>query len=440
LQNDVIVIGAGASGLAAARELERANFAVAVIEARDRIGGRILTVRDTSWPIPVELGAEFVHGEPEESFAIIRAAALAIDQLPDKHYRLRKGRLSKINGYWVLFDEASKEIKQMARRHANRDFSFMEYLDRTTLSSVKRQNLLNFVEGYHAADPKTISARSLVAADEENSSGGRQFRIVSGYDRLIGWLRAGLYPLSEVRLNTVARKLYWKRGEVTVHATNRLGAALKPLRARSALITLPLATLKSKALQFFPELPSKERALEGLNVGHVFKVVLRFRRSFWDDDEFLRERLGHGSNDDLHFIHAQELDIPVWWTARPARVPILTGWAGGPKAEQLLNIDTRKRMERCVSSLATALSVPRTRVDSLLEGWRTHDWRADPFSGGAYTFVGVDGLTAQQELGRPVRGTLFFAGEATSLEQMGTVAGAIGSGKKAAHQIIQSLK
>src|SRR5438105_1616414 len=83
---DVIVIGAGAAGMAAARELSRASTNVVIVEARDRLGGRIHTLRDPGFPLPVELGAEFVHGRPRESWEIIRAADLIAYDVTDTHW------------------------------------------------------------------------------------------------------------------------------------------------------------------------------------------------------------------------------------------------------------------------------------------------------------------------------------------------------------------
>src|SRR2546426_540716 len=107
---DALVIGAGAAGLAAARELSQAGLTVTVLEARDRIGGRVFTVHDGNSPLPIELGAEFVHGEAPETFAIIRAARLIVDELPDTHYRSRNGRFSSVEEFWEEMEQISADI------------------------------------------------------------------------------------------------------------------------------------------------------------------------------------------------------------------------------------------------------------------------------------------------------------------------------------------
>jgi monoamine oxidase len=169
---DALIIGAGAAGLAAAREISSAGLTATVIEARERIGGRIFTLHDSNCPSPIELGAEFVHGQAPETFAITRAAKLIVDELPDVHFRSHAGKFSSISDFWGSVDEMQREIARHVHRRQS-DFSFIEYLDRARIRSDRRQMLLNFVEGYHAAHPDKISARSLAAGDEEDKRIGQ---------------------------------------------------------------------------------------------------------------------------------------------------------------------------------------------------------------------------------------------------------------------------
>jgi monoamine oxidase len=444
---DALVIGAGAAGLAAAREISQAGRSVVVIEARERVGGRIFTVHDQGSPLPIELGAEFVHGQPEETFQIIRAAELPLDELPDQHYRSREGKLSLVPDFWKKLYEMRRDIGRSNHfRDSNgrgRDFSLAQYLERAHLNPEKREMLLNFAEGYHAAHPEKISARAIAAGDEEQESDNKQFRMSGGYDALTGWMRAGFHPERvELRLNTVATELHWKRGEVVLECVSRAGASLEPFRAKAAIVTLPLAVLKARALGIEPEIPEKMRAAEKLEAGQIFKIVLRFRCGFWNEEDFVKKHLQkRGSNSsEVNFVHAQDADIPVWWTASPSRAPILTGWAGGPKAEALFDQGEDMRIDRTLNALAHVFGIGRREVDENLESWSTHDWQSDPFSRAAYTYVGVGGISAPEALARPVQGTLFFAGEATDTEEMGTVAGAIGSGRRAAKQVIEAVR
>jgi monoamine oxidase len=438
---DAIVIGAGAAGLAAARQLSQAGLTALIVEARDRIGGRIFTKHTPDSAVPIELGAEFVHGEPLETLAIVRAANLILHELPDEHYRWRNGKLLLTPDFWEKLNEVREDISRKTRRK-RADFSFSEYLEHTKYAADFRKILINFVEGYHAADPRKISARSLVGSDEEEDSSNKQFRIVTGYDAVVHWLKAGLDPdRIELRLNTVASELRWKRGEVVVECASGLGVPLEPFHARAAIVTIPHAVLKAQTLSINPRLDEKQAAVDRLEAGHVFKIVLRFRHSFWAEDEFVKARLENRRSQSvaLNFIHAEDAEVPVWWTALPARAPTLTGWAGGPKAEALLKQDEQTRVERTLMALSQVLAVPRRDLDDLLESWSMHDWSADPFSRGAYMYISVGSISAQKSLAKPIEGTLFFAGEATDSAEMGTVAGAIASGRRAARELIDVL-
>ncbi|HEV3028442.1 MAG TPA: NAD(P)/FAD-dependent oxidoreductase [Planctomycetota bacterium] len=439
-REDALVIGAGAAGLAAARELSCAGRRVALLEARNRIGGRILTLHDPRSPVPIELGPEFIHGRAEATVSILQAGGLRADETPDGHYLSRKGRLSAGTGFWEMIGESTEAMKQFLRRHPHRDFSFEDYLRRAGIQGERRRTLQEFIEGFQAAHIDKISARSLAAGSDETSDS--QYRLTSGYDTLMEVLVRSLDPdRVTLRLNTIALKLHWKRGDVVLEARSAAGRLLDEFRARSAVIAIPHALLRSRALGFEPELWEKGRAASRLEVGQAFKMVLRFRDSFWEQDDFLERRLRRRPDHprSLAFLHTRDVEVPVWWTSLPAKAPLMTGWAGGPKAERLLDLEERERLDRSMASLARGLGVSRVFLDDQLDSWWTHDWRADAWSGGAYSYLSVGGIPAQRTLARSVEGTLFFAGEYTELDQIGTVAGALTSGRRAGRDLAEVL-
>jgi monoamine oxidase len=137
-------------------------------------------------------------------------------------------------------------------------------------------------------------------------------------------------------------------------------------------------------------------------------------------------------------VHGHQAAVPTWWTALPSHLSRLTGWAGGPRAEALLDEGEGTQLERSLDALSQTLNVPRRLLDDQLEGWKLHDWRADPWSLGAYSYAAVGGQGAHRALAKPVDGTLFFAGEATSADETGTVSGAIRSGRRAAQLALKS--
>src|SRR6266852_1286402 len=314
--------------------------------------------------------------------------------------------------------------------------------------AASRGLLRDFVQGFYAAHPDRLSAQSLAVettgGDEEDEVEGKQFRIANGGDALMKWLRDGLDPdRTEVRLSTVAESVQWKRGAVTVVCRGGADRARLPtLSARTVLITLPLAVLKAGVVRFDPALPAKQRALAGLEMGQVFKIVLRFREAFWQGPEFLKERRAKaGSNGGgLAFLHAHGVEVPTWWTTLPVRAPVLTGYVGAVASEQLPAEEPPSRLERSLVALSEVLAVPRRELEEQLDASATHDWRADPFARGAYSYIGVGGNDAPRALGRPVEGTLFFAGEATNGAEIGTVAGALSSGRRAAREVLRELQ
>jgi monoamine oxidase len=412
---DIIIIGAGAAGLAAARDLSGAGRSVAILEARQRIGGRIWTVHTPDLPLPIELGAEFIHGEAHETFAIVDAAALLAYELSNDHFWSAGRQWRQVNHYW------RRIVRILARIPSHgRDISFDDFLKRQkNLSPLDRRLVLRFVEGYQAAHADRISAASLRLTSEDRKQ-PKQHRIANGYDALIESLRAGLEPSRTLfRLDTEVTEIEWKRGHVEVRT--RHGDSV---RARAAVITIPLGVWKSPAaIRFNPPLHDKQRAITKLEAGHVVKVVFRFRERFWDDS-FL-------------FVHSADRFMPTWWTTAPVRSTLLTGWTGGQTADALLA--TGKVAESALDSLASTFGRKRREIDSLLDSMHTHDWQADPFSRGAYSYAGVGGVGAHDALAKPVAGTLFFAGEATSSDETGTVAGAITTGRRAAKEILAVL-
>ena len=422
---DVIVIGAGASGLAAARALSGAGKRVCVVEARQRVGGRIHTLHIAGLPLPVELGAEFIHGEAQETFSIVKAAALMACELPDDHWWARDGEWRQVHDFWGQIQKLTSQIGRLKR-----DVSFADFLrSRRSISPQLREMARNFAEGYHAAHADRISAMALSTADEEQDEpgGNKQFRILNGYDAVIEWLRAGLDPeRSELRLETRVRQITWKPGSVVVDCIH--GTREQTIRANSAIITIPIGVWKAPreqegAIRFDPALDDKLHAVEKLEVGHVVKIIFRFREAFWEDDNF-------------NFMHISDRFVPTWWTSTPVRQPILTAWAGGHAADALLAEGQEAMLDRALDTLAKAFAMRRRSVDDLVAGSYTHNWLADPFSRGAYSYAGIGGTGAHQALARPLRGTLFFAGEATSGDQTGTVAGAIDTGHRAARELL----
>jgi monoamine oxidase len=439
----VVVVGAGAAGLAAARELCAAGVGTLVLEARGRVGGRIHTLHDAASPVPVELGAEFIHGKARELWEVVERAGLAACDVSERHWHLeRGGGLAESGEFWREIEKVFRAMKEDGR-----DLAFSEFVAGRCDDETAREAATLYVEGFHAAHAERAGTRGLVLAEKASESveGDSSFRVLAGYTRVAEWLEREVCALGgRVLLETAVREIRWGRGRVEVVA--RRGDEELIFTATRAVVTLPLGVLQASpgeegAVSFSPELREKLDAARRLEMGQAVRVALRFRTRFW---ESLRRPARDGEDDEslagLGFLHASGAAVPTWWTQLPVRAPLLVGWAGGPRAESFAGRGSELLTARAVESLAGALGVARADVERELEAAYTHDWRADPFSRGAYAYLPVGGLTAQARLARPVEATLFFAGEATNSDgHIGTVHGAIATGRRAAAQVIESL-
>lgn len=406
-------------------------------------------------PAPVELGAEFVHGRPEATWSLIREFGLLVHDVPFDFLQRRKGKL-------VRLDDFSHELERVMAglSRLKRDESFTDYLRfhaRLPWMREARKMAIAFVQGFDAADPDVISAKSLAEEQEGLGDVGEemQFRLAGGYGALIDALARSL-PARRVRirLNTAVKRVEWKRGRVEVHAAakGRRGGARRTevFRARRAVVTLPLGVLQLAPgerghVVFDPDIPVTRAAWDRLESGPVVKVLLRFREAFWETSRPRRRKQGSGEPPradllrDLSFVTDPEAEFPTFWTQRPLRVPLITAWAGGPKAAALSGLSRDEIVRAALRSLAPIVGRSVTGLKSMLERAWVADWLADPWSRGAYSYVKVNGGGAHAVLSKPVEETLYFAGEACDDSgQASTVAGALASGARAARLIARN--
>jgi monoamine oxidase len=450
---DVLVIGAGAAGLAAARTLAQRGLRVAILEARDRIGGRIYTLPTDGGP-PVELGAEFVHGQPAEITAIAQAAGLLLCEQGGTMWTSVDGRLSRADDE----DEPAEDdegglgaVLAAIGRWKGPDLSLRAFLDEHFAGprwAEARRTATGYVEGFDAADAGQVSVRWLAQTQRATlTDGERQFRPLAGYARLLTWLRAGLNPTqASLHLGTIVREIRWSPGQVRATVTSPLSAApADAFQARAAVMTLPLGVLAADpetpgAVRFDPALPEKQQAIAALAMGHAVKVVLRFRELFWDLPRREAAEPAEPVLPRLGFLFSGDPDMPTWWSAYPLHLPLLTGWAAGPRGARLGALPEAANVEKALEALARALGLARGALESRLSGWHLHNWSADPYARGAYSWVRVGGADAPGRLAAPVAGTLFFAGEATDTSgRTGTVQAALASGYRAAAEVLAAL-
>lgn len=424
---EAVIIGAGAAGLTALAELDRAGLNVLCLEARDRIGGRVYTVHDPLSRIPVELGAEFIHGRPPETWDIIRRSGLLAYDVAESAARIKAGKIQHGTDGWARIDGVMEDMQKAAK--TGKDQSFASFLEGSPHSEDAKQLAMSYVEGFNAARGERISIRSLAkdaeAADSIN--GDRSFRFAHGYDSLIEQMIAGLSDVAKLQLGRIVERIQWNGGRARVEFRDARNDFQHTVRARRVVVTVPLGALP--AIQFDPTPSEALKAAASLEFGQVMRVVLRFREAFWENNEDLAE---------AGFLFSDERLFPTWWTPLPLRAPILTGWCAGRRTDALLGKPRQDIIGSALKDLCRITDTAEDRLNVLLEAAYFHDWGADPFAGGAYSYVPVGAMGAREVLARPVEDTLYFAGEATETNgHSATVHGAIASGKRVAMQIVQ---
>lgn len=415
---DVIIVGAGAAGLMCARELERAGKQVLVLEAGARAGGRILTLYDTNAGVPVELGAEFIHGEAPETRRLLDEARLATIPVLGEHYRSDGGEMSPQGQVWKRMARVFSRLNA-ERKH---DRSFEEFLAGKPGGARlrdERELARGFVQGFNGADPRLISEKSIAQQGDPTEGAAEAARIVNGYGALIEHLRRDVEDV--IRFDVLVKRIIWNESDVTV--IDRRGTRYS---ARAAIITVPLPMLQDDSIVIEPEVPAMRKAARQLVMGHVARVIVVVKERFWVK-----------TAEELGYVHTPTRPFTVWWTQHPVQVPMLVGWAGGPPAVELMKSGNIEDV--AIAELAHVFGSRRSRMEALVESIHAHDWTHDPNIRGAYGYAGVGGAYASRILARPVAPRLFLAGEATAAGTAGTVEGALASGKRAAQQTLRSL-
>ncbi len=424
--NTVIVIGAGTAGLSAARALHDAGIEVIVLEARDRIGGRIWS--NDALGGYVDMGASWIHGVKKnpiqklakknkiktiptdwDSYLLYSADG---EEVPDRQVVKAESRFRKL---MKQLDKHREELdKDIALRDgidallAKRDLSAEE-------SCLIEWVMIGEIEHDYAAN---LSDMSLWWWDQDEELKGDHVVFPKGYRQIIDILAKGL----DIRLNTVVEEVEYKGG-VTVKTAD--GDAIK---GTHVIVAVPLGVLKHKKIQFSPTLPaSKQQAIHNLEMGAFHKTYLRFPEVFWDDEY---EFFGYV---------AEAKDQWITWMNYQYYIdePVLMSINTGQFAHDLEKMSDAHVIDRAMAVLRTIYgeSIPDP-TDYLLTSWMN-----DPFSMGAYSYIPIGASGDDYKaMAQPVADRLFFAGEATTREYPSTVHGAFLSGQREAERIRKLLK
>lgn len=425
---DVIIIGGGASGLAAGKELAKAGKKVCVLEARNRLGGRIHTLNLPGFSTHIEAGAEFVHGDMPATKSLLKDGGIEFNSTAGNYYRIKNGKFQDPEDLWIAFSTLLSKAGSLKQ-----DMPFSEFLDQY-LNEEKlkdiRETAIAFVEGYDAADIKRASTFAL--RDEWNNIGqSDQYRLKSGHIKLIDFLSKEIIKHNgEIFLSTVVKEIRWKPDNVEV--ISEIG---KIYYSRKVLITVPLGVLQSKPedeahIRFFPGLPGKLEAAKSIGYGTATKVFLEFKEAFWESSENQIRKMP-----ELGLL-ISDTPFTACWTQLPKKTPLLTGWLAGPQAEKNKNTSDENIINMALDALGYIFNADRSFLTKNLHAGKVVNWQTDPFSLGAYSYTTVESNEAKKILAQPVEDTLFFAGEALSEgTAMGTVEEALANGIKTAKEL-----
>ncbi|MEO5673153.1 MAG: NAD(P)/FAD-dependent oxidoreductase, partial [Chitinophagales bacterium] len=392
--------------LMAARELLKKGKSVTILEARNRIGGRIHTMQDDGFNIPAEAGAEFIHGRLPVTLKLVKEAGLKHYTLEGKMIRDQGDKLSKDSGLTKGWPLVTKRLKQLTQDMSIADF-LQKYFNDEQHVGIKK-SVKHFAEGYNAAD---ISVASAIALREEwlgNDAGG-QYRIRGGYRGVTDFLMKEItHHGADVQLSAVVKKIQWKPGSVTVLTEEGL-----KFFAPKVIITISLGVLKQDesergAITFSPAIPSYRQALTDLGYGHVIKILLQFHELFWTRTA-LKKRTGVNMKN-MGFLFTEEI-IPTWWTQLPEKIPLLTGWIGGPEAKKLSAFSEEIILQKSLKTLAAVFKMSIFEIKEQLSHSHIANWSADEYSRGAYSFETLKRTAAAKILNTPIESTIYFSGE-----------------------------
>lgn len=418
----VVVIGAGLSGLAAARELQHSGANVVVLEARDRRGGRIWT--SNQWQdMPLDMGATWIHGV--KGNPITRLADELQTPLVETFYE--KAQIYTTDGKptsTIQKNEVarlSKAVSDVLRKAQNRDpdRSLIESIEPLMVEyrdSPDRLGLLHYIlsDEFEQEYSGSVEKLSTQWFDDAKEFDGGDALFLRGYGVIVDHLAKGL----EIRLSQVVRSIYWNAAEMRVLTDEN------EFRADHVVITLPLGVLQSGSVRFEPELPiEKQVAISKLGMGVLNKCYLRFDKVFWP-----------ANVDWLGFVSPQRGYWDTWASLqRAAKMPVLLGFSAAIRARELESWSDQQIVASAMQALKTIFGV---RIPDPVDHQITR-WASDPFARGSYSYNSVgSNPRMRNDLMQPLAKRLFFAGEATTRQYFGTAHGAFLSGLRAAKDVL----
>jgi monoamine oxidase len=425
-QTDVIVLGAGMAGIAAARKLSAQGKRVLVLEARNRIGGRVWT--DNTLGLPLDLGASWVHGIDNNPLtAIVKQAKIKTVATDYENHWLydSNGKLmsdsaqEKLDAQFESFMERLEEERERMEKDDEDDVSLQKAMD----AVLKRKPMsgtaltqLNYsinttIEHEYAADTTQLSAYSW---DDQAEYEGEDVIFPGGYHQLLAYLAKGL----DIRLEEVVSRIDHSGQDVKI--TTQTGV----YTAGKCIVTLPLGVLKSGKVKFSPELPAtKQKSIQQVGMGLLNKLYLKFPKVFWDKSATL-----------IGYINPQPEQWQEWLNLyKVIGEPILLGFNAGTFGRKTEKLTDKELVESAMKVLTTLYgkNIPQPT------GWLATRWASDPLAGGSYSYLGESATADDYDtLAAHIGKKLFFAGEHTHRKFPASVHGAFLSGERAAKEVL----
>lgn len=426
---NIIIAGAGACGLMAARELSRKGFNVTIIEGRDRAGGRIHAIHDPLFPKHVELGAEFIHGRLPVTLELLKEYKIDKTVAGGKFYTAKNGEYIKnenvvLDYHGELEDKLEKQIA---------DITVHEFLEKSFPEpryELLRSSVVRFVEGYDTGDSKRSSI--LAFKEEWLGSEEKQFRVEAGYIKLVEALMKECEENNcRFLFKKIVKSINWSEGNVEVITDDK-----EVFVADKIIITFPLGIWNADAgekagFAIHPEIPEYRKAAKDLGYGSLIKIIIAFDTVFWEE-EMVKQWTGFNTSE-MGFVFSSA-PIPTWWTQAPEKVPVLTGWLGGPSSVKYNDTTNEELFRLALQSLELIFGIKPN-----VTAYHVVNWNNDEFSKGSYSYETVNSKQLISILKTPVEKTIYIAGEALyEGEGLATVEAALASGKETADLVSSS--
>jgi monoamine oxidase len=416
---DVLVIGGGPCGLMAASILAKKGKITGVIEAKQRLGGRIHSFSGGGFSEPVEMGAEFIHGDLPFTTEIFKKKNTSTYKVTGEMWNYF-GNAFFEEDLFEQGDEIKKIYDALESDIPVSDFVEL-HLNKKKYDLLK-SSIIKYVQGYHAADPSKASSRELLKdffTGEEND-----FRIKGSYSTLIAHLKETIDAGNgDIILSAPVIEIEQKEGYIIVKTLH------DEYYASQVMVTISLGCLQKEIIKFTPSLPQVSLAANQLGFGAVIKFVFEFSTPFW-----IKAR-----NKDLSkmlFVFSEQ-EVPTWWTQYPEQKNILTGWLAGPAAFSKSVLSEEELIDQAFQSIAEIFDQPLGFIRQQCRAKAIANWVSDPFTNGGYSYEVVNSETAKTILMTPVNNRIFFAGEALQIgSELGTVEAALKSGKETALRLV----